>query len=37
MVKVGGAEVFFEIVSIAQFLSDFKMEGTKLFGRAIPL
>ena len=35
--KVGGAEVFFEIVSIAQFLSDFKTEGTKLFGRAIPL
>ena len=33
----GGADFFFEIVSIAQFLSDFKTNGTKLFRRAIPL
>ena len=32
----GGPEVFLEIVSIAQFLSEIKKEGIKLFGRAIP-
>ena len=29
-------KLFFEIASIAQFLSDIKKEGIKLFGRAIP-
>ena len=33
----GGAEVFLEIVSIAQFSSDFKTNGTKLFRRVISL
>ena len=32
----GGAKVFLEIVSIAQFSSDFKTNGTKLFRRVIP-
>ena len=32
----GGPEVFLEIASIAQFLSDFKKQGIKLFRRAIP-
>ena len=32
----GGAEVFLEIASIAQFLSEIKNEGIKLFRRAIP-
>ena len=31
-----GGEVFLEIASIAQFLSDIKKEGIKLFRRAIP-
>ena len=34
--KKGGPEVFFEIVSIAQFFFDFKKKGIKLFRRAIP-
>ena len=33
----GGAEVFLEIASIAQFFSDFEKEGIKLFKREIPL
>ena len=33
----GGAEFFLEIVSIAQFSSDFKTNGTKLFRRVISL
>ena len=32
----GGADFFFEIASIAQFLSEIKKEGIKLFRRAIP-
>ena len=32
----GGAEVFLEIASIAQFLSEIEKEGIKLFRRAIP-
>ena len=32
----GGPEVFLEIASIAQFLSEIEKEGIKLFGRAIP-
>ena len=32
----GGPEVFLEIASIAQFLSEIKKEGIKLFRRAIP-
>ena len=31
----GGPEVFLEIASIAQFLSEIKKEGIKLFRRAI--
>ena len=34
--NMGGPEVFLEIVSIAQFLSEIEKEGIKLFGRAIP-
>ena len=32
----GGPEVFLEIASIAQFLSEIKKQGIKLFRRAIP-
>ena len=33
--KIGGAEVFLEIASIAQFFFDFEKEGIRLFRRAI--
>ena len=32
-----GYGIFFEILSIVKFFSDFKTDGSKLFGRAIPL